>query len=103
MSGFAAQVTGLRRDFTFLSDSAATRLVRLYGTRARMLLGTAKSLEALGEKFGPVITEAEIRYLMAHEWAMTSEDVLWRRTKAGLVTGKADAEALEKFMASARQ
>jgi glycerol-3-phosphate dehydrogenase len=40
---------------------------------------------------------------MAHEWAVTAEDVLWRRTKAGLVTGKSDAGALEKFMASARQ
>jgi glycerol-3-phosphate dehydrogenase len=49
------------------------------------------------------MTEAEVRYLMAHEWAVTAEDVLWRRTKAGLVTGKAEAEALEKFMSSARQ
>ncbi len=102
VSGFGAQVAKLRRDFAFLSDSAATRLVRLYGTRARVLLGAATSSEALGEKFGPVVTEAEVRYLMAHEWAVTAEDVLWRRTKAGLVTGKADAEALEKFMASAR-
>jgi glycerol-3-phosphate dehydrogenase len=103
VTGFAAQAESLRRDFSFLSSGAASRLVRLYGTRARILLGASKSSEALGEKFGPVITEAEVRYLMAHEWALTAEDVLWRRTKAGLVTGKSDAEALDKFMASARQ
>jgi glycerol-3-phosphate dehydrogenase len=103
VTGFASQIAALRQDFGFLSEGAAKRLVRLYGTRARTVLGAAKSSEALGEKFGPVITEAEVRYLMAHEWAMTAEDVLWRRTKAGLVTGKADAEALDKFMASARQ
>lgn len=28
--------------------------------------------------------EAELRYLMEHEWAYTPEDVLWRRTKLGL-------------------
>jgi glycerol-3-phosphate dehydrogenase len=103
VTGFADEATSLCRDFTFLSSGAAARLVRLYGTRARKLLGAAKSSEALGEKFGPVITEAEVRYLMAHEWAVTAEDVLWRRTKAGLVTGKSDAEALDKFMAAARQ
>jgi glycerol-3-phosphate dehydrogenase len=103
VTGFAAQAAGLRRDYAFLSEGAAKRLVRLYGTRARILLGAATSSEALGEKFGTVITEAEVRYLMANEWAMTAEDVLWRRTKAGLVTGKSDADALEKFMASARQ
>ena len=102
VTGFAAQATALRRDYPFLSDAAAKRLVRLYGTRARVLLGSASSLESLGAKFGPAITEAEARYLVAHEWAITAEDVLWRRTKAGLVTPKADAEALEKFMTSAR-
>jgi glycerol-3-phosphate dehydrogenase len=103
VTGFATQASELRRDFSFLSENAAKRLVRLYGTRARTLLGAAKSSDALGLKFGSVITEAEARYLMAHEWAMTADDVLWRRTKAGLVTSKADAEALEEFMASARQ
>jgi glycerol-3-phosphate dehydrogenase len=103
VTGFNTQVADLCRDYAFLSESAAARLVRLYGTRARNLLGSAKTSESLGAKFGPVVTEAEVSYLMAHEWAMTAEDVLWRRTKAGLVTGKSDAVALEKFMASARQ
>ena len=102
VTGFSAQVADLRRGYSFLSESAAARLVRLYGTRARNLLGSAKTPESLGAKFGPVVTEAEVSYLMAHEWAMTAEDVLWRRTKAGLVTSKPDAEALDKFMASAR-
>jgi glycerol-3-phosphate dehydrogenase len=102
VAGFSTQVADLRRDYAFLSESAAARLVRLYGTRARNLLGSAKNAESLGVQFGPVVTETEVRYLMAHEWAMTAEDVLWRRTKAGLVTSKSDAEALEKFMFSAR-
>jgi glycerol-3-phosphate dehydrogenase len=42
-----------------------------------------------------------VRYLMANEWAQTADDVLWRRTKAGLVTGKDAAAALDKFMSSA--
>ena len=29
-------------------------------------------------------TAAEVRYLMAHEWARFPDDILWRRTKLGL-------------------
>ena len=31
-----------------------------------------------------ISTRPRSRYLMEHEWAMTSDDVLWRRTKRGL-------------------
>ena len=32
----------------------------------------------------PRLTESEVRYLMAHEWARTAEDIVWRRSKLGL-------------------
>ena len=32
----------------------------------------------------PGLHAAELRYLVDNEWALTSEDVLWRRTKLGL-------------------
>jgi len=40
-----------------------------------------------------------VRYLIAREWAREAEDVLWRRTKLGLVTTAEQAAALEAFMA----
>ncbi|MGH8672849.1 MAG: hypothetical protein ACREVG_00910 [Burkholderiales bacterium] len=33
---------------------------------------------------GGGLTERELAYFVDHEWARTAEDVLWRRTKAGL-------------------
>jgi glycerol-3-phosphate dehydrogenase len=49
----------------------------------------------VGEHYGAGLTEREVRYLMANEWAQTAEDVLWRRSKAGL---HLDAQARERVM-----
>jgi glycerol-3-phosphate dehydrogenase len=72
--------------------------VRLYGTNAGVLLGDAKSPAELGRNFGADLYEAEVRYLVDHEWAVTSEDVLWRRTKRGLKLSQKEAAALDEFM-----
>ncbi len=39
---------------------------------------------------------------MAHEWARTAEDVLWRRTKAGLRLSREQVLALDEFMKGVR-
>lgn len=74
----------IAREFPFLSGDWALRLARTYGTRARAVLTDAKSMQDLGHHFGATLTEAEVRYLIAHEWARSSEDILWRRSKLGL-------------------
>ena len=50
---------------------------------------------------GPELTGAEVRYLMAREWARFPDDILWRRSKLGLTMPQADREALAAFMATA--
>ncbi len=102
-TGFDVEVGRLKNAYPFLDLKLARRLVRLYGTRARTLLGLAKSEADLGRRFGADLYEAEVRYLMVHEWAVTAEDVLWRRTKHGLRLSRDDAAALDEFMKSARQ
>jgi glycerol-3-phosphate dehydrogenase len=57
---------------------------RRHGANAPQVLGDAKTAGDLGEDFGGSLTEREIQHLQDHEWAGTAEDVLWRRTKAGL-------------------
>ena len=54
----------------------------------------------LGPSFGPDLTGAEVRYLMAKEWARFPDDILWRRSKLGLTMGPADRERLAAFMAT---
>jgi glycerol-3-phosphate dehydrogenase len=96
--GFDAEMSKLKADYPFLDHVHARRLTRLYGTRARKILGLAKSAGDLGRCFGADLYEAEIRYLIREEWAVTAEDVLWRRTKRGLRLSTGEAEALADFM-----
>lgn len=97
-TGFEAQADRLRSQFPFLDIAMARRLTRLYGTRATVLLGKAASMADLGRSFGAGLFELEVRYLMANEWAQTADDVLWRRTKAGLRFSREQVRALEEFM-----
>lgn len=60
------------------------RYTLYYGSCALDILKSAAALDELGQHFGDDVYEAEIRYLCAHEFAVTSEDILWRRTKLGL-------------------
>lgn len=100
--GVSALVTGLKARFGFLSDPWAARLVRAYGAEAEEVLGSAQTVTDLGRDFGATLTEAEVRWLMAHEFARTAADVVWRRTKLGLrLTGEQIA-ALDAFMAGAQ-
>ena len=99
-TGFDAQVAKLRGDYPFLEPRLARRLTRLYGTRARMLVGKANSLVDLGRDFGGDLYEAEVRYLVEHEFAQTAADILWRRTKRGLHLDRGQAAALEAFVGS---
>jgi glycerol-3-phosphate dehydrogenase len=62
------------------------------------VLGGARRLEDLGQRFGADLTEAEVAYLINHEWASCVEDVLWRRSKLGLHLNSDDVETLTCFM-----
>ena len=92
-------VRGLRAAYPFVTDDHARRLVRTYGTRASSMLFGTRSAADLGACFGDDLTEAEVNFLRHDEWAMTGEDVLWRRTKLGLQFTAAEAEALSAWMA----
>ena len=90
-----------RASWHFLTESHARRLVASYGTRVERILAGAKGLSDLGPALGADLTGAEVRYLMAHEWAQTEDDVLWRRSKLGLTFSRAERHRLGRFMADA--
>jgi glycerol-3-phosphate dehydrogenase len=92
----------LRAAYPFLTGVWALRLVRAYGTEARLVLGDAAAAADLGRDFGATLTEREVCWLMEREYARTAEDVLWRRTKLGLRLSAEEAAALEAFMADRR-
>ncbi|MGH8227648.1 MAG: glycerol-3-phosphate dehydrogenase [Steroidobacteraceae bacterium] len=82
----------------FLPVSLARRLAHTYGTRMERILGSAASLAGLGAEFGGGLTAAEVDYLKAQEWAVTAEDILWRRTKLGLELTPAAQANLESYL-----
>ena len=90
----------LRRDYPWLTAELALHFARLYGTRAKDVIGRATALEGLGRRFGPLLTEAEALYLVRQEWAETAEDILLRRTKHGLHMNDAERLAFADWLAS---
>jgi glycerol-3-phosphate dehydrogenase len=84
----------------YLPEALGRRLVRTYGTRSWSLLGDAKRIEDLGARIVGNLHQAELDYLRRHEWAATAEDVLWRRTKLGLVATEPEIEALHAALAA---
>lgn len=84
--------------YPFLTPAHAARLFRMYGTRAQWILGNAADYKDLGQHFGADLYEVEVRYMMVQEWALTAEDVVWRRSKRGLVMTEQEIAALDQFM-----
>jgi D-erythritol 1-phosphate dehydrogenase len=73
-------------------------IVRRHGNRAVRILGEARGLGDLGRHFGAGLTEREVDYLRAEEWAVNAEDFLWRRTKCGLHMSDAERLAFAQFI-----
>lgn len=90
----------LLQRYPWLPERLAARLVRSYGTDSYHLLGDSRSLDDLGEHFLGNLYEREVRYLVSHEWAITADDILWRRTKQGLYASPLQVEALENWLSA---
>jgi len=90
----------LKTDYNFLTDKEATRYIKLYGTRTRDFLEDAKSYKDLGESFGHGLYQREVEYQISTEWAVTAEDILWRRTKLGLLFTDAEVIHLTNWLTS---
>jgi glycerol-3-phosphate dehydrogenase len=102
VSAIAALTAELVRGYPFLTAAHAGRLAHAYGTCAGKVLGGAKSMADLGRDFGATLTESEVKYLMAFEWARTAEDVVWRRSKLGLRLSAAEIAAIGDWIAAQR-
>jgi glycerol-3-phosphate dehydrogenase len=71
-------------------------ILRRHGSRVVRILGEAKKPDELGRHFGAGLTERELEYFVAEEWARTADDVLWRRTKCGLAMKPHERDAVEQ-------
>jgi glycerol-3-phosphate dehydrogenase len=102
VQGFEALVNQLQARYRALDPSVISRLARAYGTLVPDILGDARSAADLGRSFGAGLTESELNYLAEREWAMSAEDVVWRRSKLGLRLSKVEIEEIDAFLKVAR-
>lgn len=81
---FAAYYSSQKEKYPWLPEDILYHYVEAYGSRMDLFLEGKESLEEMGCNYGEDIYEAEITYLINHEFAKTDEDILWRRSKLGL-------------------
>ncbi len=90
----------LRQAAPWLPDTLLRRYARSYGVLALKFLDQATCMADLGRDFGSGLTEAEVRYLVNEEWALTAEDILMRRTRLGLRLSAEQKAQLDDWLAS---
>jgi glycerol-3-phosphate dehydrogenase len=69
----------------YIAAPHARRLAFSYGTRAWKIVAESARLQDLGPRIFGNFYQAELDYLRREEWARSADDILWRRTKLGLV------------------
>ncbi len=97
---FEALVADLIRRLPALEPALLRALARRHGTLIDEVLGDARDTAALGRHIGHTLYEREVAHFRAREWAQTADDVLWRRTKAGLHIAAADRRTAELTIAA---
>ena len=100
MTAFQAR---LRQQHPWMDLGLARRWSRAYGSRVALMLDGVHSRADLGAEVAPDLYEAELFYLRRHEWALTADDVLWRRTKLGLRYSPAQRQAVADWLAAQAQ
>lgn len=94
---FDKLVENFRAQWSFVPGEVITRMVRAYGTDTPRILGDAKAETDLGPKFGAGLYEAEILWLIEHEFVVDADDLLWRRSKLGLHMTDSEKTAVAKW------
>ncbi len=98
--GFQNFKLSVRERYPFLDSATVKRLARNYGSMVGEVLGDAKSAADLGEPLGHGLYTREVDYLVEKEWANCAEDILWRRSKLGLLLTPEEVEALRNYLAT---
>jgi len=99
-ANFTQFLSQILENMPWLEDEVAYDYARNYGTRITTLVNGARSMEGLGKHFGGLLYQAELDYLVEHEWARTAEDVLWRRSKKGLQLSDVQSADVAQYLES---
>lgn len=95
---YAAFLNSMLVRYAGLPAGLVQGVLRRHGAATVEILGEAFELGDLGAHFGAGLTAREVDYFIASEWARTAEDVLWRRSKAGLHMTDAERAAVADYV-----
>ena len=82
-----------------VSLQLASRWAHAYGSRVWKFINGITAMDELGEDFGHGLFAKEVDYLVDQEWARTSQDILWRRTKLGYQFTDDEIQVLDQYLA----
>ncbi len=82
--GMTAYISTIVSQYPNLPGDLLRGFARRHGAALHEVLGDARTLADLGIDFGGGLYEREAAYFVRNEWARTAEDIIWRRSKAGL-------------------
>jgi len=99
MSTPQALVEELLARHQWLAPDIAKRWAVTYGSRTWQLLEGVTGPDDLGQAIGGGLFTREVDYLRETEWAVSTQDILWRRTKLGLFTSASEQRALADYLA----
>ena len=85
--------------FPWLPNEIIARWVVSYGSLTYDLLADCQEISDLGCQFGHGLSQREVDYQIEQEWARSVDDILWRRTKLGLLFGESEKQQLENYLA----
>lgn len=92
---FESFFENLTQQYAWVHKPLLYRYAENYGTQIHCILMGTKTLSNLGQHFGAGLYEREVVYLKEHEWAVTAEDILWRRSKLGLFLDECEVNQLK--------
>ncbi len=98
--GEPATETELSAAWQTLPPAVIDAIVNRHGSRISHVLLNVKSAADLGTDFGGNLYAREIDYMIEHEWAQTGDDVLYRRSKAGLHMTASQRQAVDSYVAA---
>lgn len=97
---FKAWQATFQSRWPWLPEPLARHYGHAYGTDADKLLAGANGMQDLGQHFGALFYEREALWLIAHEWAETTDDLLFRRTKHGVFLTPDERDRVVAWLAS---
>jgi glycerol-3-phosphate dehydrogenase len=98
VDGFEELVSELTSGHVAADPALVRRLARAYGVDASKILAAEQGIH-----FGAGLWQSEVVYLLRTEWAVTAEDILWRRSKLGLWLTREEAGRLQEWIEENRR